>query len=278
MRAAVLALSAIALVSCSSGGGGDLDHVQPKSHAFGTPIADANAPADDKGARDPARAIATLCGSQCPGGAAGATCPKTCPNLVASGVVVTAVDSFDETLDGKSIGNIYVQDAVQPEPLGTPYSGITLFQPISNAILQPGDGVDLTGAYQPFPGPASSPFPVLLPEVSKGAISLSYEGRQPAPIDVDPSMFKDAKQGMAFVGRLVRLKNVAVGGAFDPKRHEATISTDGTLSIASQFFLLDDPKGLAAGPGTKFAAVTGVITYFFNFKLCPRSTADIVSL
>ncbi|GAC1365604.1 MAG: hypothetical protein NVSMB47_16930 [Polyangiales bacterium] len=263
---------AVAVVACSSSGGGDVDHFKQTPTALGTPIADAN---------DPAHPLAKLCGLGCP--PADGTCPKSCPTLDARGVVVVAVDRFDETGDGKSIGNVYLQDPVQSAGRGTPFSGITVFQAqlIPNDLsLQPGDGVDATGPYQPFPGPASGAFAVPLPELVKPSVKLSYEGRSPDPIDVTLDDFADVPKGMAWVGRLVRLKNVTISGPFDAKRHEAAIdgsaATSGAkLTLASQLFLIDDPKGLNAAQGKTYASVTGVLNFFYSFKLCPRTSDDV---
>jgi hypothetical protein len=261
-------------VGCGSAGGGDLDHINNAPVALGTPIHDAN---------DPTKPLVKLCGTYV-NSSCGPTdvCPKTCPTLQAKGVVVTGIDQYDETGDGKSIGNIYVQDPVQSGGQGTPYSGLTLFQTQlvpSDLPLQPGDGVDISGEYQPFPGPGTSLFPVTLPEMVKGSLSLSYEARPPEPVDITVDDLKDMKAGMSYVGRLVRMKNVTVSGPFTAPRREAPI--DGTTSatgaivvMAGQFFAVDDPAGFGAKSGSNYSAVVGVLNYFFNFKLCPRTPDD----
>lgn len=265
------------VVACSSGGG-DLDHLSHAPVTLGTPIADAN---------DPTRVNhIKLCGthvSVAPGAcAAGDYCPSQCPSLAMRGVVVTGIDRYDETGDGKSIGNIYVQDPVQGDH-GTPYSGLTLFSTQlvpSDLPLQPGDGVDIAGAYDPFPGPsATAIFPVPLPELNKGSLSLSYEGHDPTPVDVTLADFKDPKAGVAFVGRLVRMKNVSISGDFALPRHEAPIdgtaaAASATVVMAAQFFPLDDATGFGAAKGKTYSSVVGVLNYFFSFKLCPRTTED----
>jgi hypothetical protein len=259
--------------ACGSSGGGDLDHIDDSPVVPGNPIAAANT-----------KPLVKLCGTYV-NSSCGPTdvCPKTCPTLSAKGVVVTGIDQFDETGDGKSIGNIYVQDPKQDGAKGTPYSGLTLFQTQlvpSDLPLQPGDGVDISGEYQPFPGPGTTLFPVTLPEMVKGSLTLSSEARPPEPVDITLDDLKDQKAGMAYVGRLVRMKNVVISGAFTIPRHEAPI--DGTTSatgavavMAAQFFYVDDPKGFGATNGSHYTAVVGVLNYFFNFKLCPRTPEDI---
>jgi len=242
---------------------------------LGTPLADAN---------DPAHPLVKLCGpyvnSSC---APTDNCPSTCPTLDAKGVVVVGIDNYDETADGKSIGNIYVQDPIQSGPRGTPYSGLTLYdtQLIPTDLpLTPGDGVDVAGEYQPFPGPAPSFFPVLLPEMYKGSLTLSYESSEPDPVEITLSDLTDQQAGMAFVGRLVVMKDVTISGAFTLPRHEAPIdgtasASGATLVMAGQLFYVDDPAGFGAASGKHYSSVVGILNYFFNFKLCPRSPDDI---
>jgi hypothetical protein len=250
MRAAfpiLLAMISAGALSCSSGGGGDLDLVTPHPVVLGTPIANANNPA---------------------------TVLRSGSKLEARGVVVIAVDQYDETKDGKSIGNIYVQDPVQP----TDWSGLTLFNAAKNPpdlILPPGSGVDVVGPYQPFAGPASGLFPpgIVLPEVVKGAVNLVYEGSPPQPVDITLDAFKVPTDAMKYVGRLVRMKDVTLVGDWD-KRHQAPISADKTVMLAAQFYAVDDPATNIKN-GTKLASVTGVLNYFYTFDLCPRTPDDI---
>ena len=265
----------LGLLACSSGGGGDLDNVKPKPkpvEALGTPIAKAN---------DPAAPLVQYCGTKCP---TGAVCQKQCPTLNAHGVIVVAVDEYDERGDGSGAGNIYVQDSVQPAGVGTPWSGLTLFRITrvpSTLALIPGMGVDVAGVYQPFPGPSNDfPSGIVLPELISGSISQSYEGEPPTAIDITIADLADPKAGTQFVGRLVRMKDIAIASAFDPKFHEASIDGSATakaskITLAAQLFNLEDPKGLAAAPGKKYKSVTGVLNYFYNFKLCPRTLEDI---
>ncbi|GAC1591934.1 MAG: hypothetical protein NVS3B20_17750 [Polyangiales bacterium] len=246
---APLATALCCAFACSSGGGGDLDHIKHQKSALGTPIAAANNPASPLSPNTP---------------------------IDGRGVVVVAVDSYDETGDGKNIGNIYVQDPIQP----TDWSGLVLFSAIRNPInltLAPGAGVDIAGPYQPFKGPASGAFPdgIAIPEMVKGGISLSYEGRDPTPVDVTLEQFKVAKDAMKFVARLVRITDVTVTADFGSKRaHEAPIVADQSVVIAAQLFAVDDPA-VDIKAGTKLASVTGVMNSFYSFKLCPRSPADI---
>lgn len=249
----VLATVLVALAGCGSRGNGDLDHLAPNPKPFGTPIAQQT---------DPAHRL-----------------PNGAP-FVADGVVVVAVDSYDETQDGKSIGNVYVQDPVQP----TPWSGLTLFRPTPNPpdlALTPGQGVDVAGPFDAFTGPSTSPpFPsgIILPEVKSGSISMSYEGEAPAPVDVTIDDFTDTNKAMQYVGRLVRMQNIQVG-AFQGSRQQAYIngpSGPSNVQLAGQLMPLAPYAGGPLKGGQTLKSVVGVLNYFYTpFQLCPRTSADI---
>ncbi len=243
------ALLVLIAAGCGSQGNGDLDHLTANPKSFGTPIAQGN---------DPAHRL--------PSGA----------SLVAKGVVVVAVDTYDETQDGKSIGNVYVQDPVQP----TPWSGMTLYQVSLNPpdlALNPGQGVDLVGPYQPFAGPASGVFPngIMLPEVVKGSLTLSYEGESPVPVDITMADVADPVAAMKYVGMLVRLKTVTVGTYAAGKRQQAPINGNSNFNIQGQFMPIQPDFGGTVAAGTTLKSVTGLMNYFYSLNLCPRSSADI---
>lgn len=248
----VVASFAFALAaSCSdNGGGGDLKWTTPNAKPFGNPIASVT---------DPKTRI------------------KDGTTFHAQGVVVIAVDNYDETNDGKSIGDIFVQDPVQTGPKGTPWSAIRLYRSTRNPAdlqLNPGSGVDFTGDFSAFAGPPSSPFNpgIIDPEVTNGSLTLTYESEPPEPIDLTFDDLKDPVAALQYVNRLVRIKNVPIIGAFTTRK-EAPITADGSMTIASRFLSLPDQKAVTMGATLK--SVTGVLDYFYSYKLCPRSPADI---
>jgi hypothetical protein len=248
MRSLALASALVALTACSSQGNGDLDHLDANPKPFGTPIASQN---------DPAHRL--------PSGA----------TLNARGVVVVAIDTYDETKDGKSIGNVYVEDPIQP----TPWSGMTLYRVTTSPAdlaLVPGQGVDLVGPYQPFAGPSSGAFPngIILPEVVQGTISQSYEGASPAPVDLTMNDLADATKAIQYVGMLVRLKNVTISGAFTEPRQEAGINSSSSIVIAGQLMPLSTADGGNVAQNATYKSVTGLLNYFYTMKLCPRTSAD----
>jgi hypothetical protein len=239
-------------ISCSSGGGGDLQWITENPKKFDTPIAKVS---------DPKTRV------------------KDGTDVHAQGVVVVAVDTYDETSDGKSAGDIFVMDPVQNGPKGTPWSGIRLYRPTKNPPdleLAAGQGVDLFGVYSAFAGPPSSPFDpgILVPEISNGALTLTFEGRAPEPVDLTYDDIKDVKAALPYTGRLVRFKNVQLFSDFTGKRFEASVFTaDKTVTMTAKFFPIQNDPSIKNGVVLK--SVTGVLDYFYGFKLCPRFPADI---
>jgi hypothetical protein len=248
---ALLVLSAGA-ISCSSGGGGDLQWLTDNPKPIGTPIAKMS---------DPKTRV------------------KDGTDVHAQGVVVIAVDTYDETNDGKSAGDIFVQDPLQTGPKGTPWSGVRLYRPTKNPPdleLASGQGVDLFGTYVAFAGPPSSPFDpgILVPEISNGALTLTFEGKAPEPADLTYDDVADPKNGLQYTARLVRFKNVQLFSDVTGKRFEASIFTaDKSVTLTAKFFPIQNDPSIKNGVVLK--SVTGVLDYFYGFKLCPRFPADI---
>jgi hypothetical protein len=240
-------------LACSSGGG-DLNQLHENPKILGNPIAQQAAPA---------------------------TRLKDGSTIRARGVVVVAVDNYDDSGQG-AVGDIYVQDPVQTGPKGTPWSGLRLYRPTKNPPdleLAPGQGVDLVGEFIAFPGPpGSAPFGdgIFVPQASNGALSLTYEGRPPEPVDLTLDDVKDPKVGMQYASRLVRFKNVTLTADFAGARPEATIyDTSKSLVLSAKLYPVHLDTAVNAKKGVTLKSVTGVLDYFYNMKLCPRSRADI---
>ena len=210
-------------------------------------------------------------------------------NASMSSLVVTWLDSFDETMDGKSKGTLYVQDVGSTSP----YAGIGIFQqslvPASLTVL-PGDVLDFQGPYQESVGIGSAVFNTgtFLPQLYKPVGTFRYEFTPPSPvvITVDDLLENGTKLDASFassrkwLGMLVTLKDVTVAG--------------GTVSSNRVQYLLEEPDGgvAPAGPsitnehydlkstefksGTHFSSVTGIVTWFYSFHVAPRYPADLV--
>jgi hypothetical protein len=211
-----------------------------------------------------------------------------------SGAIVLAVDKFDETADGKSKGTIYVQDLGSKDP----YSGITLFAPSfnpGNLSVAAGDVLDLNGQYTESKniGTTVTFAPgVVLPQISKPVATFRYETQVPDPVDIDVNDLADFGKGRRWLGMLVRVKNVTL------QQDAASVTTasgtnSGRVSAAltagtggkcdapfpkppTLINALFDLEALGLKQGTHIASIVGVVGFFCNIQLAPRSPADIV--
>lgn len=202
-------------------------------------------------------------------------------NVCASGVTVVAIDKYDETGDGAS-GNYYVQDTLETP---VPYSGMTLYAPSfspPDLRLGPGDVVDAAGTFTEFLGPSSGPFGECqtLPEIG-GAVSLRFEGEVPAPMTIAlPELYSYAS-ARKYIGMLVRLTNITIADkpSSSGGRYTAMIKVDQPIPaadvprISNELFALQD---MGLDEGQTYGSVTGVVTYFYGFKIAPRGASDLV--
>jgi len=199
-----------------------------------------------------------------------------------AGLRIVAIDRFDETSDG-STGNFYAQDAC-----ATPgaYQGMTIYAPSfspPDMRLFPGDVVDLLGNLMEFRGPSTGPFPFCrtLPEVG-GTLTFRFElGPNLTPHTIPLTDLKTYETARPWLGMLVRVENVTISGdPYESKgRFSVPMDVGGGIpqsdvpSISNELF---DMKTL--GPplaqGAMFKSVTGIITYFYGFKIAPRSADD----
>ncbi|MBX3128666.1 MAG: hypothetical protein KF718_18230 [Polyangiaceae bacterium] len=257
-------LTALALAACGDGKPGDLARIPPPTSEVrgdGARLSDLNDPAKPR--------------------------PPQSSEVYVTGVTVLEVDRYDETSNGSSSGNIYAQDLpVAGEHL--PYSGITLFNvSFSPPTLRvaPGDVVDIRGAYEEFPGPASSPFEdgKTLPEIVGGTISLRFEGQSPPPRTIALEDLANYQTGRQWIGMLVRLENVvaqspgfkATSGRFSVRLDVPGMTGNALPAINNAFFDLEG-SGLPFAQGTTYKEIIGVVQYFYSFTISPRSAADIV--
>jgi hypothetical protein len=267
---------ALALAACSGGevsGGDSVPQQQPSVIGNGYTLAQLN---------DPASKFYD---------------PPANKDLVITGVSVVAVDQFDETQDGKSIGNIYVEDLAQRESDGTlkncaditcPYSGMTLygsaFSP-PDLTVAAGDVVDIHGRYDAFAGPTSSPFDSgeILPEISGGTVSLRFEYTPAAPVTIDIHDLTSYATGRKWIGMLVKIDNAKLADTASPSpgtRLSVPLNVGGGVkvkdvpSLSNSLFDLGS-SGLPLNQGQVYKSIVGVVEWFYNFTLCPRSAADL---
>lgn len=206
-----------------------------------------------------------------------------------SGAVVTHIDTFDETRDGRSRGTIYIQDAdaVSLPEAQRAFSGISLFSPAfvpSDLRPQAGDVLDFNGTYQENASIGTAVFPAgqKLTQLARPVGVFRFDLAPPAPTVIDVNDLLDyAAKGQRWVGMLVTVKNVTiVGPASADARGRVTAIIAGedpedrnAPVVSNEFF---DLKGSDVPQGKVFESITGVCTYFFNLKIAPRSAADLV--
>jgi hypothetical protein len=203
-------------------------------------------------------------------------------NVDVSSVVVSWIDTFDETHDGKSIGTVYVQDIGSQAP----YSGSNLYEPSfvpASLRLLPGDVLDLVGPFEEETSVGSAMFtaPDTLPSFSKVVATFDYEFSPPAPVviqlsDIDQSNYAT---GRKWEGMLVTLNDITVGPGVNDDDRVTYIMGQGDASIdinaAAISNELYDLGSTDYPTGTHFSSVTGIVTWFYSYQVAPRSAADL---
>jgi hypothetical protein len=194
--------------------------------------------------------------------------PGVDARVVVRNVVLTAVDEFDEDGSGR-VGGVWVQD-----PGGGAWSGVQLYNPVvipSRTRLVPGDIVDLIGIVDEFVLLNSDGTPMdrngTLTEIGAGSVQKVGETLPPAPATIGESELGTLASAEPWEGCLVRIPNVTLSGPYD-SRGEAPAA--GGFDVADDLYRV---PGLAAG--VHYAALSGVVTYFFGFKLLPRGPQDV---
>ena len=157
------------------------------------------------------------------------------------GVVVTAIDNY-----GERRGGIYVQ-----EPEGGAFSGVFVYLSGTEAAdLSPGEGVS--------------------PVVTKVG-----DGTVPAPEVVTPWELKaDPNEAEKWEGVMVTFENVRV---FSPpsgdKDDQKEMWVTGPYTVQSSLTELAD----SIAEGDCYSSITGIGDFFFDYKILPRSAADLVA-
>jgi hypothetical protein len=253
--------------ACGSGGSGDPATI-PLANEFGTcsRVAQLLGPAEWLDTED---AMSTRCASPLE------------RQVCISGATVIAIDRFDETGKG-AVGNYYIEDTEKDAD----YSGITVFAPAfspPDLRLAEGDVVDMLGNQTEFLGPTSSKFGKCrtLPELS-GTLSFRFDGNQPfAPTVIPVTDLKTYDSARKHLGKLVTIEGVTLagGGVNSGGRFTADLDVGGGIPaadvprISNELFDVEH-EGPALVEGGTFTSITGVVTYFYGFKIAPRSAAD----
>lgn len=217
---------------------------------------------------------------------AGPLSPPDGTEVNVTGASVLLIDEFDETADGSSAGNVYIQDLPE-NGVAPPNGGMTLFNVSYNPPtlrIAPGDVVDVRGTYDQFEGPSSSPFDdgQLLPEIVGGTVSLRFESTVAQPFEIPLSDLGKYETGRQWIGMLVTIKNVTIqsdGFKSTSGRYSARMDVSGVgeadLPTITNALFDAEASGIPFTAGTKLASVTGVVQYFYVFSIAPRSVGDI---
>lgn len=220
-------------------------------------------------------------------------------HVFVTGATVVAIDRFDEVADGAD-GNVYVQDT-KNDTSQAEYDGVTVFAPSftpPDLRIAEGDVMDILGTYTEFLGPSSGAFGGCksLPEIG-GAMTPRFEGSDLAPRTLPLQEIIGYARARRFMGMLVRLENIqvakemycsndalATGGRctsdIDLTGLDLTDLDAGDVPrISNELFdLKNEVPELGTATATtpvKIKAVTGVLTYFYGFKVAPRSRDDV---
>ncbi len=205
--------------------------------------------------------------------------PPVGATVSCTGLSVVTTDTFDETRDGKSSGTLFVQDVGSHAP----YAGVGTFQAAfipSSLRVAPGDVLDMTGQYQENAKIGGAVFPAgqVLPQLFKPTATFRFEAPAVEPTDIDVADLADFAKGRQWLGMLVRVKNVTLSTLLDDGsgRISGRIMSGNTSNLPTMTNELFPIVAADYPANTTFASITGVVTYFFNLHLAPRSAEDIV--
>lgn len=205
-----------------------------------------------------------------------------------SGAVVLAVDAYDETHNGRSTGTIYVADLGSQKP----YSGVSLYQPSfipGNLVPGAGDTLSMTGTYQENQTlPVQFADGAFLVQISQPTATYMFHSPLPAPVDIPIEDLVTYEKGRRWLNMLVRVKDVTItrdasaGSSGRVSVNLATVDNPATLctdpfpkapTLVNELYAVEE---LGLKQGTVISELVGVVTFFCNLHIAPRSAADIV--
>lgn len=191
-------------------------------------------------------------------------------NVLLKQVVVTAVDGY-----GQYTGDVYVQEqAGLTDSTKVKGSGLKLFNPVRTdgilSDLKPGDLVKVEGKVKYFTpkggfNDKKHPNKEHIKELEKPKITRIGPGSAPTPTDVTAKDLTTDPTAEGYEFTLVRIKDVRVTSDKD-KYDEFWVT--GSLKIADDMFPYTPKKN-------DCISVTGISLYFYDYKLHPRSAADV---
>lgn len=195
--------------------------------------------------------------------------------VTVANVVVTAIDNY-----GGFVGAFWVQDEK-----GGPHSGILVAKTSLPSGVVVGDLVTLAGAVvdeDAYKDDMSGRKVTRLVPADGAKITVTKigTGQVPAPAIVDAALLAGSDaEAEKWEGVLIKLENVTVVAA--PKGVSMNDPLLKAAKVTGPFEVSSGLTALSVG-GTELksdeclASVTGIVDYFLQFKLLPRSEADIV--
>ena len=192
---------------------------------------------------------------------------------VGDGATVNLKDMVVTAVGGAKAANVYAQD-----PKGGKYSGLNLYKPTRSdgavTDLKPGDHITVAGKVQQFSLAAPKDFPngKKLVEVVNATISKLKSDTAPAPtvISLADATTEDSStiHTNPWQHVLVSVQNIPVG-CYSTQYSELDLG--GNVSAANELFSFTVPT---FGDCKTF---TGILGYFYNYYIWPRSDADITA-
>jgi hypothetical protein len=197
--------------------------------------------------------------------------------VTVKGVVVTAIDNY-----GSRKGGIYVQ-----EPEGGAFSGVFVYLSGTEAAdLAPGDLVDLTGfvkdefAWQGGCEGSEAADEGSLTELSPAegvtpTVTKSGDGTVPAPEVLTPwELAADPEEAEKWEGVLVTFEGARVlSPPSGEELDQMEMFVTGPYRVQSSLTELGD----TIAEGDCYTSITGIGDFFFDYKILPRSAADLVA-
>ena len=182
-------------------------------------------------------------------------------------VTVIAKDTY-----GSRQGNFWVT-----EPAGGPWSSVQVYNADTTSTwwnqMQVGSVVNVHGLKMEYsyldPYTNEPLFEDPLTEITEASVTVLGSGTPVGPVSINATDLLTIEAGEQWEGVLVSLQNVRV----------IRINENNGLhqyGLLGSINLVDDLTDLSSiQEGTCLSRVTGVVTYFFDFYLLPRSPADI---
>ena len=180
------------------------------------------------------------------------------------GIVVTAVDNHGE----------YTGDLFAQEPMSGEFSGIKIFNPQLPAgttieDVSVGDIINVVGVKDEFALEGQDPSGRTVTEISNASIEIIGQGEPLEPeLVASPQTIMSDPGGESYEGVLVMVQNVRSTGV---NSYGDVTFTGGLVAGTS---LMD--ASTFVQEGTCYSEVVGVLDYFFQYTLHPRSEDDFV--